>query len=353
MLEALLRKFRRAPAPVAQQPAPAASALADDYQDKIQQELNNFAEVTNVHDLPAIYGYWADKHLLPLFRECGFEGVDEFYAKHLVAAAHRVGGHARFISIGSGNCDTEVRVAKLIQEMGLTDFTLECLELNPAMLERGRQDAIANGVERNLQFVQADFNSWVPAGQYTGVMANHSLHHVTNLEGLFDGIKSALHPKGYFITSDMIGRNGHMRWPEALAHVERFWEEIPDSCRYNQLLKRHEREFVNWDCSGEGFEGIRAQDILPLLIERFDFPLFLGFAAVVTPFIDRCFGHNFDHTSPEHQALIDRIHKVDEEGFRTGELKPTQMLAVMSPQPSESHIYARGLSPQASVRHPQ
>lgn len=347
MLARLLRFFDFSPAS-----GKAPPTSANDYQDKIQQELKNFAEVTNVHALPEIYSYWANEFLLPMFKECGFQGVDEFYAKHLVAAARRVGGPARFISIGSGNCDTEVRVAKLMRDMGLEDFHLECLELNPAMLERGQQDAIASGVDGHLRFVQADFNAWKPAGQYTGVMANHSLHHVTALESLFDAIKASLRPQGYFVTSDMIGRNGHMRWPEALAHVERFWEEIPDACRYNQLLKRHEREFVNWDCSGEGFEGIRAQDILPLLMERFDFPLFLGFSNVVTPFIDRCFGHNFDATSAEHRALIDKIHQVDEEGFRSGELKPTQMLAVMSPERSSSRICARGLTPEMSVRQP-
>lgn len=322
------------------------------YEEKIQQELRNFTEVSDVHALPAIYGYWSNKHLLPMFRECGFAGVDEFYAKSLFEAAQRVGGSARFISIGAGNCDTEVRVACLLRDMGLRSFVLECLELNPSMLERGRQDAAANEIEGSLTFTQADFNAWIPTGSYTGAMANHSLHHVTNLEGLFDSIKSSLHPRGYFVTSDMIGRNGHQRWPEALVRVEQFWGELPEERRYNHLLRRHEPTFVNWDCSSEGFEGIRAQDILPLLVERFDFQVFLGFANVITPFIDRCFGHNFDAESPSDQALIDRIHAIDEDGFQSGELKPTQMLAVMSPEQCRSPVYARGLSPLMSIRRP-
>jgi len=32
-----------------------------------------------------------------------------------------------------------------------------------------------------------------------------------------------------------------------------------------------------WDCSKQGFEGIRAQDILPLLVKKFSFRSFLGF----------------------------------------------------------------------------
>jgi hypothetical protein len=39
------------------------------------------------------------------------------------------------------------------------------------------------------------------------------LHHVLNLEGLFGQIKSHLKEHGLFIISDIIGRNGHLRWP--------------------------------------------------------------------------------------------------------------------------------------------
>ena len=71
-------------------------------------------------------------------------------------------------------------------------------------------------------------------GSYDAVIANQSLHHVSNLEGLFAAIKDALSPQGRFITSDMIGRNGHMRWPEALDIIHDFWRQLQigrASCR--------------------------------------------------------------------------------------------------------------------------
>jgi SAM-dependent methyltransferase len=187
------------------------------YDAQIARELDHYNEVADVHALPAIYDYWVAKHLQDMFVEYGITSIDEFYAEHLYRAALRVGGPVRFVSVGAGNCDTEARVAKLICDRGLKNFTLECLELNPSMLARGREHAAAGGVAEHIVFTQTDFNAWKPSGIYAGVMANQSLHHVTNLEGLFDGIKASLHPLGYFVTSDMIGRNGHQRWPEALA----------------------------------------------------------------------------------------------------------------------------------------
>ncbi len=321
------------------------------YQAKIKQELAQFKEVENIHDLPDIYHYWSNKYLTPMMMELGFSTIDEFYAKYLLESAERSNKELpRFVSIGAGNCDTELRVAKLLRGYGLTNFMFECLELNPHMLVRGREDALAQGIAEYMLFIEADLNTWQPTAQYSGVIANHSLHHVVNLEGLFDSIKASLEPTGYFVTSDMIGRNGHQRWPEALARVNEFWQELPHNYQYNHLLQRHEPTYINWDCSSEGFEGIRAQDILPLLIERFDFQLFLGFANVVTPFIDRCFGHNFDASAEWDRDFIDRVHAVDENGFRSGEIKPTQMLAVMTPGPAPKPVSARGIMPTMAVR---
>jgi hypothetical protein len=150
----------------------------------------------------------------------------------------------------------------------------------------------------------------------------------------------------------MIGRNGHQRWPEALAAVHEFWKELPSSYRYNRLLDRHEEMYENWDCSNEGFEGIRAQDILPLLLERFDFRLFIGFSNVVDVFIDRAFGHNFDADQEWDRDFVDRVHAFDEESFKSGALTPTHMLAVLSAQECHEHLYSRGIAPTQGIRKP-
>ena len=81
-----------------------------------------------------------------------------------------------------------------------------------------------------------------------------------------------------------------MRWPEALGIVEAISANAPDRYKYNHQLKRYEERLDNWDCSEEGFEGVRAQDILPLLVKRFAFRKFLAFGNLTDLFIDRSFG---------------------------------------------------------------
>lgn len=323
------------------------------YARRAAAELEVYKGCANVHDLPAIFHYWSHKYLKPKFDVLGVRGTNELFEDHLMESARRTGVAApRFVSVGAGNCDVEISISLALRERGLKDFTIECLELNPDMLERGRQLAKDKGVSDNLVFTQTDFNRWEPDRRYSGVMANQSLHHVLELEHLFDSISRAMLPEGLFVVSDMIGRNGHQRWPEAAAIVRQFWDEMPPRYRHNLLLQRHEESFEDWDCAGESFEGIRAQDVLPQLIERFAFELFLPFGNVIDVFIDRSFGHHFSPSGEWDTHFIDRVHARDELGLRTGELTPTHMMAVMGLQSPAQRLYLDGVTPERCVRQP-
>ena len=131
------------------------------------------------------------------------------------------------------------------------------------------------------------------------------------------------------------------------------WAELPESYRYNRLMKRYEHELMHHDCSTHGFEGIRAQDILPLLAQNFHFELFLPFGNIIFSFIDRPFGHNFNAAAEWDRDFIDRVHQRDEEGILSGELKPTQMMAVMQNEPVESKLVHPRLTPEFCIRWPE
>lgn len=322
-----------------------------EYAARIAQETWIFADQAEVHDLPPIFHYWSNTWLRPQLEAFGFSNPDEFFALY-IERAHRDAGRAiRVASLGCGNCDTEVRVAKLLVDRGVSDFVIDCVDINETMLERGRALAAETGVAAQIAPAIGDFNAWWPQRRYDVVMANQSLHHVLALENLFAAIESALHADGRFITSDMIGRNGHMRWPEAMEIVHEFWRELPTVYRWNVQLKRHEELYEYWDCSKEGFEGIRAEDILPLLVERFEFELFLPYGNVIDPFIDRSFGPNFDATAEWDRDFIDRVHARDEAEIAAGRITPTHMMAALRKRPySGERMHRDGLTPGFCVR---
>jgi SAM-dependent methyltransferase len=323
-----------------------------EYEARRAQELTRFADEVDINVLPPIFGYWANRHLRPAFESLGYAHPEGFYAREIERHAARSGRPLRMLSVGCGNCDTEVRIAKLLLERGVTAWSLVCLDLTAPMLERGRELAAAEGLAGRFEFVAADLSEWRTDGRFDVVLANQCLHHILELERVFDRVSGVLAADGVFVTSDMIGRNGHQRWPEARAIVDRFWAELPDAYRYNRALRRHEQRFLDWDCSVVGFEGIRAQDILPLLVERFDFELFYAFGNVIDPFIDRSFGWNFDADAPWDRDFIDRVHAADEAAIDAGTITPTHMIATLRHRQGLVPRTLNGRTPERCVRVP-
>jgi SAM-dependent methyltransferase len=320
------------------------------YDARIEKEKEIFRDCTRVHDLPEIFTYWSEKYIRPKLEAFGLSCpnymFDWWLARHWKPSPRM----QRFVSIGAGNCDLEIELAARLRQQGFSNFIIDCLDLNSKMLERGVAAAASAGFDKFINPVRADANSWRPQHEYDAVMANQALHHIVNLEELFDQIRNCLKPQGYFLVSDMVGRNGHQLWPEALEIAHEFWRQLPPSYRFNRQLQRYEELYENWDCSKESFEGIRSQDILPLLLERFHFQLFICFSNIIAPFVSRSFGHNFDINAEWDRAFIDRVHQRDEAEIASGRIKPIQMLAIVGVSPEGSMIFHPPLNPQFCVR---
>lgn len=305
-----------------------------------------------MHELPDIFHYWSNKYLRPKLNALfGVDTIVDFYAEYFRRATVGQPGPYRFASLGAGECSLEIQIAVRLKAQGLSGFTIECFELSPVLIERAMVAARQAGVTDQVQIAAVDLNQWTPTGgYYTGIMASHSLHHFVELEQIFSSCHQSLKPTGVFVTNDMIGRNGHMRWPEVLKWVDGIWRFLPDRLKFNQQLNCFDAEFVNRDCSKESFEGVRAQDILPLLIHRFGFTHFLACGGLVDVFIDRGYGHNFATTNEKDTALIDFIETLNSSLLAQGCIKPTMMFAVMSPDLAASCRCADGLSPGLAVR---
>src|SRR6476659_7329504 len=110
------------------------------YGDKVQEEIGHYEQVETVHDLPPIFHYWSHNYNRPKLEALGFAGLNEFYIGYITQVANQhPEGACEILSVGAGNCDTEVALAELLVEKGLQGFNFTCLDLNPHMLARGKQ----------------------------------------------------------------------------------------------------------------------------------------------------------------------------------------------------------------------
>jgi protein-S-isoprenylcysteine O-methyltransferase Ste14/SAM-dependent methyltransferase len=326
-----------------------AAAAAAEYEQRMQREQDRFDAEVHVHDLPEIFHYWSNKYLAPLLAQFGLAGFNEFFVKEVARANPDTTQPLRIVGVGSGDCAVEVDVARQLLAMGYGRLSLVCTDISEGALARGRDSVRDTGLEARVQFLAHDINRGLPPGEFDAVIANQSLHHVVELEKLFDSVRACLAGGGIFLVSDMIGRNGHQRWPEARVLLDPFWAELPESHKYHALLRRTEHEFQDWDCSKEGFEGIRAQDVLPQLLERFHPSFFLAWGNLVDVFIDRGFGHNFRAKEDWELRFIDRVHQADAEAIATGTIPPTHLLACFQVAPCEC-VHLPGMAPSDALR---
>ena len=325
--------------------------MTTEYEDRVKQQIAQFADLGALWKPGNITQYWMKTWITPRMSEVfGVNGVFDLYATRFAEHIGKVPGRtARFVSIGSGDCQVEIRLAKRLKEMGKGPFTLTCTDISDVRLGRARQAAEQAGVQDCVEMKVVDLNDFKFDVQYDGVMAHHILHHIVNLEGLFGAIHDAMHADSVFLTADMIGKNGHMRWPETLAWIESLWQVMPARYRFNYQFNKVHEQYLDWDCSNKGFEGIRAQDILPLLVQRFGFDGFVGYGGVVDPFVERGYGRNLDEGRPEDRAFVDLVERLNQTLLETGRIKPTMMVAAMRRSGGAGRAYA-GLTPEKAVR---
>ncbi|MCB1820275.1 MAG: methyltransferase domain-containing protein, partial [Candidatus Competibacteraceae bacterium] len=307
----------------------------------VEKEIATFTRVLEEggvqSSIPAIFTYWASKFLSPRLREVFLEAdISLIFAKEIHdcyinwSKLHcSVKGGFRILSLGSGDCTTEIAVCKHLLEFGM-QFEFVCTDLNPEVMEFASKCAHQENLGNTITFHVLNLNKDFLDAEYHCVIANHSLHHFVELEKIFDNVKRNLDNHGYFIISDMIGCNGHARWPEALVFVEQLWELVPLSKRIHTRSGCIHEKYINYDCTiSDPYEGIRAQDILQLLLDRFFFAKFVGHGNIIDVFIDRIYGNNFSPDCEEDRRFIDYVEKLNTTLIDMGIVKPTAMFATL------------------------
>ena len=296
---------------------------------------------------------WWRTHCQPLFQLFGYESPDDYKLAHIKNYCTHTDEVVHCLSLGTGTCDHEIRLLCALKEQGVTNVHIHCLEYSPILIETARKHAQNAGVLDALTWSQVDINTWQPERRYTVVFANQILHHLVALEDVCMHIHDALTDDGIFLVQDTIGRTGSQCWPETLVIVQEYWQQLPLSHRYNHQLERLEHTFRNWDCAQVGFEAVRSQDILPLLLQHFSCESFFPLGGIVDPFFSRSFGPNFDETSQWDTAFIDTIHIHNEALLRSGSIKPTQLIGGFRKQQYLCDTTSReGIVPAACIRRP-
>ncbi|MBJ2152574.1 class I SAM-dependent methyltransferase [Paracoccus sp. IB05] len=323
------------------------------HEQRVSEQIRQYEEKGNMHDeLSGIFDFWSQTFIRPRITEVtGHHNHIDIYA-HAFIESIKATGNPNIGSIGSGDGGLENTIARHMIHLGFPDFKFVLLELSPIQNARAMETAREAGIADKFVPLEVDLNNWVPDRKFGAMMAHHALHHIVELEKLFETTRNAMEDAASFVTFDVIGRNGHMRWPEAYKIINSIWKFLPPERRTHLQLNFKGEDFLNHDCSGEGFEGIRAQDILPLLVRYFHFDTFIGWGNLAETFVDRGYGHHYNANDPRDAAFITFIEELNEILTDLGYLKPTQIYARLRKQPVENPRFYKGRTPESMIRVP-
>jgi len=301
--------------------------MMSDYAERLAQQLAQYAATVNVDELPVSFHFWSHSYIRPgLHHVFGVETVPDFYlAGYRRAASGSALQIKTILSLGCGDGSMEIDIARRLIAEGIEDFRISGVDVSLDLLAQFGAKINELDLARWLQPAKLDLNAPALSGPWTMVMANHALHHFVGLEYILDYCLATLEPQGLLVCNDMIGRNGHMRWPETRVFLQSIWPLLSVEQRYHCQIKRYSAEFIDHDCSTDGSEGIRSQDILHLLLERFYPAAFLGAGGFVDILTDRGYGHGFDMALPQDAALIRYVSDLNEILLDANVIKPTIM----------------------------
>lgn len=289
-----------------------------EYERLIREEMEHYAqiEVTDdlkeggVHASSAWHHYW--DRVKPVIQGSGFGNMGAYLSQ----AFSHLERPIEVLSLGSGYCGHELGLARTIAH----SHRIHCTDINEDLF--GQAKAVVRDEGLSVDFSAADINFLALEPQrYDLVFAHAVIHHVINLEHLFEQLAGCLAPGGLLHLVDVVGKNRKLIWDENERFANALLELLPS--RITRGLRLAVSEADN------GMEGIRQQEIIPHLRKTFT-PLFEHRHGAFMRFIctNPELGAAFDPRDSEARHCLDFLIDCDDSSVRHGLLRPLELWGV-------------------------
>ena len=209
----------------------------------------------------------------------------------------------RWLSLGCGGAETEVRAASLGRFASML-----ALDLSEASLEAARERARKAGVG-TIDFRAADLNDLhLPEEEFDVVLMCMSLHHVKALEETLARVSRALRPTGVFLVNEYVGPSQFQFGDLQLEVTRELLAALPPSLATDLNTGAPKREYVRQSVEhwyvADPSEAIRSDEIVPELTRRFDVALRRDYGGALLHLALEFVAHNFREGDEKDVALL-------------------------------------------------
>lgn len=306
----------KAPAPLAPRPGEAADLTTHyDYDKLIAEEKTHYSDIEITEDLKegGVHAHTSWQHywqrVQSVLDQSDYGDIAGFLDQSFSDRQRPI----RILSLGSGYCGQEIAIAERLKSESLT----VCTDVNEELFDQAKKVAEQKGLR--MEFRAADLNFIeIEPDTYDFIFAHAVLHHVINLERLFDQVMAGLTAGGLFHMVEVVGMNRKLIWDENEKFANALLASLPKS------VTKGFRLAVPFE--DHGMEGVRQEDIMPLLAERFE-PIYEYGHGAFMRFIctDADIGPCFDPSNEHARNSLDFLIDCDAAAVRNRVLRPLEV----------------------------
>lgn len=246
---------------------------------------------------------WHSTTVTKFMQETYFEGRSiNQYLKHYLG--DRPVRHGLDVGGGLGNA------ARGFYQL-LSAQRFDVMDISTYAVEQGNARAKEDGL--NMVYSVADLNKdTLPNQTYDLITASGALHHIANLEHLFEQIANALTPDGIFFANDYFGPN-YMQWTETqLNTINAIIACLPDemnvvSHKQDRVMKEVTRIPLEIFERVDPSEGVRASDILDVMKNHLEIVRIVPFGQTIVYELLRGRVQNFNDDDPKDSTILKLI----------------------------------------------
>jgi 2-polyprenyl-3-methyl-5-hydroxy-6-metoxy-1,4-benzoquinol methylase len=205
-------------------------------------------------------------------------------------------------------------IERLLRRRGYCQL-IHGVDVAEGAIESARKTAEAEGLQ-GLTYEVADLNTAEFGPEtYDVVYAHAALHHVFHLEHLLDQIKRTLKPGGLLVIYEYIGPS-QMQFPQRdLLLADTFLKVIPEGYRklrrQNGIKSTAARLSLDEMNRSDPSEGIRANEIVPLVASRFEVRHFRYIGGTLLLLVFNEIAGNFKEDDAEIMPLVKALIALD------------------------------------------
>ena len=213
---------------------------------------------------------------------------------------------------------------------------VHCYELSLGAIEKAKRLCEEQDIT-NVMFFKQDLNKPSFArDHYDCVFAVKSLHHVENLEGLFEAVRGVLGKGGYLFADDFFGPQ-RLQWTdEQLRITNEILELLPDELKVDlgsfrpNVFGERKRSSVEENIAIDPSEAVRSDEILPVMKNYFEIVDCIDYGGnVYLNLFSKIMG-NFRDDHPLSQVIIRLILYIEDLALREGILKDSDFKFVVA-----------------------